>query len=941
MSASSIIHFGGLSAVWKRQLGTMLGNPLGYFYILFFVAASAALLFWPDSWYARNIADLGWLTGVMGVGVMPPLLVLLLPVLAMNAWALERELGTEELLLTLPLSITDVILGKYLAVVTYFTIALGFSLANVALLAWYGQPDLGQIFAVYVGWWIAGCGFAALGLLASTLVSMPAIAFVIGLIFSATLLVGAWYADWFSPFNRGLVPSSRIFSGLAVILSSLSLAALVLASRRWRPTSSGEVVSQLVSLVLGVILLVNVAQIANKHAVDVDTSADGLSSLGGASRTILGNLKDPVTITVFVSRNLPTDLQAKGKEIEDKLAAVQRLSGGKVTINLRKPLNAVDKEGLAASKEFGLKPRKMVREYAVGNEFDEIFLSAVVTSGPRTQTIEHFEPGLSVEYELVRAVRGVSDTNKKRVIGVAETDVKPFGDFDMRTYRQIPGWQILDDLKRQYEVRPVQLGSAVAAEIEVLVVPQPSSLTQPELENLHDYIWNGRPALLLEDALPLFSAFSGREDLIPNRPKKSNNPNQNPYSQQDPNTPKKGDFKPLMRALGLVYEPEELVWSDFNPSSEFRGNFAELNLVWVYDDQNCFNHGKDAAGNQLWATAGIGAALFPSPSNFVQANPLPEGLTVTPLIKVSPKAKWGRSALSEMVKPGMMGGVQIERPDLAISGLPDLAPMIAAQIRGTMRSVYARSAPEPETKDDKAKDTKKDDKADPTKPGEVKKDQKSAKPVNVIVIGDVDFCANEMWGIYQGQIGGAAQRDKFRFLLDLRNVQLFANAIDALANDPTYIEVRTRRPPRRPLVRDEAVVLESLNAVRGKIQSAQADMKKANDDAEKDYKNELKRIEDDSSLDDIAKAQRKATVEQGLINIRDRKTDEAKLRFEQAMAVVKSERDERIERNRSTLKIIAVAIPAGFLAILAVFVLINRLAGERSHIPNSRKRSNA
>ncbi len=938
MSASSIIHFGGLSAVWKRQLGTMLGNPLGYFYILFFVAASAALLFWPDTWYARNIADLGWLTGVMGVGVMPPLLVLLLPVLAMNAWALERELGTEELLLTMPLSITDVILGKYFAVVSYFTIALVFSLANVALLAWYGQPDLGQIFAVYIGWWIAGCAFAALGLLASTLVSMPAIAFVIGLVLCAGLLVGAWANEWFAPFNRGLIPSSRIFSGLAVILSSLSLSALVLASRRWRPTSQGEVVSQLVSLVFGVILLVNVAQIANKHAVDVDASADGLSSLGGASRKILGELKDPVTITAFVSRSLPTDLQPKGKEIEDKLAAVQRLSGGKVKIDLRKPLNAVDKEGLAASKEFGLKPRKMIREYAVGNEFDEIFLSAVVTSGPRTQTIEYFEPGLSVEYELVRAVRGVSDTSKKRVIGVAETDVKPFGDFDMRTYRQIPGWQILDDLKRQYEVRPVQLSSAVAADIEVLVVPQPSSLTQPELENLHDYIWNGRPTLLLEDALPLFSAFSGRDDLIPNRPKKSNNPN--PYGQPDPNTPKKGDFKPLLRSLGLVYEPEELVWSDYNPSAEFRGNFAELNLVWLYDDQNCFNHGKDAAGNQLWATEGIGAALFPSPSNFVQANPLPEGLTVTPLIKVSSKAKWGRSSLNEMVKPGMMGGVTIERPDLAISGPPDLAPMVAAQVRGTMRSLYARSAPEPETKDEK-KDAKKDEKADPTKPGEVKKDQPSAKPVNVIVIGDVDFCANEMWGIYQGQIGGAAQRDKFRFLLDLRNVQLFANAIDALANDPTYIEVRTRRPPRRPLVRDEAVVLEAISLTRSREQSNEADKKKAEEDAQKEFDAELKRIDEDSTLDDIGKEQRKAIVRQSLMNRLALKKEIAQERFEQARALVKNERDERIERNRLTIKIMAVAIPAGFLVILAVVVLINRLAGERSHIPNSRKRSNA
>jgi len=110
---------------------------------------------------------------------MPWFLAVLLPALTMGAWASEREQGTEELLLTLPLSALDALLGKFLAVVSYFTIALVCSLSNVVVLAWLGNPDPGLMFANYFGWWLSGLAFAALGILASVLVSLPAIGSIV------------------------------------------------------------------------------------------------------------------------------------------------------------------------------------------------------------------------------------------------------------------------------------------------------------------------------------------------------------------------------------------------------------------------------------------------------------------------------------------------------------------------------------------------------------------------------------------------------------------------------------------------------------------------------------------------------------------------------------------------------------------------------------------
>ena len=83
----SIFHAAGITAIWRRQLGSLLGNPLGYVFIFAFVVISGLFLFWPDSFYSRNFADLGPL-----FAAMPWLLVILLPALAMNACDLTSEL---------------------------------------------------------------------------------------------------------------------------------------------------------------------------------------------------------------------------------------------------------------------------------------------------------------------------------------------------------------------------------------------------------------------------------------------------------------------------------------------------------------------------------------------------------------------------------------------------------------------------------------------------------------------------------------------------------------------------------------------------------------------------------------------------------------------------------------------------------------------------------
>ena len=116
--------------------------------------------------------------------------------------------------------------------------------------------------------------------------------------------------------------------------------------------------------------------------------------------------------------------------------------------------------------------------------------------------IPFFDRGLPVEYELTRSIRVVSRSGRKKV-GILSTDAKLMGGFDMRSFSQNPEWSIVTELKKQYDVSSVSPDTPIATDLDVLLVAQPSSLTQKQIDNLTDYVKKGGPTLLFLDPLPV------------------------------------------------------------------------------------------------------------------------------------------------------------------------------------------------------------------------------------------------------------------------------------------------------------------------------------------------------------------------------------------------------------------------------------------------------
>ena len=224
------------------------------------------------------------------------------------------------------------------------------------------------------------------------------------------------------------------------------------------------------------------------------------------------------------------------------------------------PTELFSTEAREAEKRFGIEPRRVFAEEQGKQTQSEVFLGVAFTSGVEEVVIPFFDRGLPVEYELTRSIRVVSKSDRKK-LGILTTDAKLTGGMDMRTFSQTPEWSIVTELKKQYDVSSVSPDTPISSDLNVLLVAQPSSLSQKQIDNLTDYIKKGGAALLLLDPFPV-----DNPSMSPELPKM---PPGGPFGGGPPPEPK-GNLRPLLDLVGLDWPSTEIVWNVYNPHPQAR-----------------------------------------------------------------------------------------------------------------------------------------------------------------------------------------------------------------------------------------------------------------------------------------------------------------------------------------------------------------------------------
>ena len=165
---------GATLIIARRELGAYFATPLAYVFVLIFLMLSGVFTFYLGGFYERGQADL-----VAFFSFHPWLYLFLVPALAMRLWAEERKSGTIELLLTLPVTRWQAVLGKFLAAWLFTGLALALTFPLWITVNVLGSPDNGAILASYAGSWLMAAGFLAIGSCMSALTRNQVIAFIL------------------------------------------------------------------------------------------------------------------------------------------------------------------------------------------------------------------------------------------------------------------------------------------------------------------------------------------------------------------------------------------------------------------------------------------------------------------------------------------------------------------------------------------------------------------------------------------------------------------------------------------------------------------------------------------------------------------------------------------------------------------------------------------
>lgn len=230
-------------AILKREIKAYFYSPIAYVLIGLFTLVTS-IFFYMGNIGSQSANFIGTLSTISF------LLIFIIPILTMRILAEDRKNGTEVLLVTSPASISNIVIGKYLAMLFVFLVMTCVTLLYVMVLFMFGSPAVAPLIGGYIGFILLGASLISIGVFASSLTENQVVAVIVSFVFMLIIWViesignsiGGWFAtvlNWFSltsrfsDFSNGILSLSNIIYYLSFISVFIFITIQVIEKRRW------------------------------------------------------------------------------------------------------------------------------------------------------------------------------------------------------------------------------------------------------------------------------------------------------------------------------------------------------------------------------------------------------------------------------------------------------------------------------------------------------------------------------------------------------------------------------------------------------------------------------------------------------------------------------------------------------------------------------------
>ncbi len=946
-------------AVLRRNFLAYFSNPTGYVFLCLFVLLTSMAAFWPNEFFNANLANLDQLNYWF-----PVIMLFFIPAITMSIWADEKRQGTDELLLTLPADDFDIVVGKFLSVVSIFTVSLIFSQISTFMVLLYlssGGVDAGLFCSNYLGYWFVGLAMLAIGMVASFMTSNLTVAFILGALFNAPLAFaanseviiarGGWsqlvksfsFSDQFDNFGRGVISIAPVAFFSLLTMAALYYCMVLIGRRHWSGGSDGNKMflhfmfrcSALAVVVFGISYF-----FMQNDRPRFDVTQGKVSSLSPTTRQLIRKLdpERPIVIEAFISNNIPEQYSKTRYDLVTLLKEFQSLAGGrntKLQVQIYDNLETSSEEAQRARKQYGIEPQAIrVRQRGAFRD-QEILLGAAVRSGLSKVVVPFFDSGIPVEYELVRSINTAAQP-KRAKLGVINTDANFMGGFSMAggSFRQLPKQPIIEELEKQYDVEGVDATETIApGKYDVLLAVQPSSLSPPQLKNLVDAVQAGIPTAIFEDPLPV--AMQG----VPGtgEPKQPAGGGMFGGGQPQP----KGDIQTLWSALGLNIQQlpgmqgtlnPEIVWQQYNPHPKLR-YLLNATDQWLFIREEA-GEGVDYLSESNRATAGL-RELMMLYAGAIDIDKDKKELIVTPIVTLRPNS--GRIKFDDVM--AQMRSEEVQPTQLQVLQGPTLGEQIVA--------VYIESAnaSSDATDGQNKAEGQAADKANATSTEQAVASDADSKKIRAYYVADIDcmapfFSANRR-----------RPEDYEDINLRVQNITFVLNVIDVLAGEADYPAIRSHEPQHVTLRLFEDQAQEFQTAEAENQKQYQEEFNRAIREAEEENQRTVAKFQD--RINELNREGATDPSKQQTLIAELQRLQVQNMSLERKLAIqrekLEAERDEKIRASRQSadLKILSEQARYKYLAILlppipplivGIGVFVSRRVREREGIAKNRLR---
>jgi ABC-2 type transport system permease protein len=453
-----------IRAIARRELRALFDQPTAYILLVVFLGVNDFLCF-------RQIELYGAASLRPMLDLLPWLLLFLVPAVTMRALAEDTRSGIVEVVLAQPITELEFLIGKYLGTVLFLWIALAATLTIPLGLAFGARVEVGVLVSQYVGALLLAAGLAGVGLWSSSVTKNQVTAFILGVVVMFALvlvgldplLVGLPAALGDIVASLGVLPHfQQIARGLIdlrdavyfVTLAAVFIALAYLGLERRKLAPAGAELSRLrLGTALSVAGLVVVNLFGRHIGGRLDLTAGGQYSLSRATKDMLRQLPDLVTIKLFASASLPPEVAFLRRDVDDLLGDYRSAGRGKVRLVVEDPTH--DSAAARDAQALQIPP---VQFNVVGQgslQVKEGYLGLVVQFANGTRQIPFIRKSDDLEYRLTSFIRELTRTSRPALgwIQAAPNAQTPTGNATFEVLRQALG--------QSYDIRDFTLADTL------------------------------------------------------------------------------------------------------------------------------------------------------------------------------------------------------------------------------------------------------------------------------------------------------------------------------------------------------------------------------------------------------------------------------------------------------------------------------------------------